>query len=92
MADALQRQQLGPGNLAGQHLGVAVGKQRISRTVNHQGRGGYLVKPPAGQLTLLGQCVVQHAGGHIVGAVNDPLHERAHVRLVEVTAMILRRP
>ena len=84
MADALQRQQFGMGNLADQRLGMTVGKQRIRRTVNHQGRCGDLVKPPARQLTLLGQRVVHHAGSHVVGAVNDPLHERAHVRLVEV--------
>ena len=79
MADARQRQQLGPGNLAGQRLGMAEGKQRISRAVNDQGRRGDLVQPPARQLTLLGHRVVRHAGGHIVGAVHDPFHERAHV-------------
>ena len=83
MADARQRQP-GAGNLAGQRLAVPVGKQGISRTVNHQGRGGDLVKPPARQLALFGQCVVRHAGGHVVGAVDDPRHERAYVRLVEV--------
>jgi len=84
MADARQRQQLGPGNLAGQRLGMAEGKQRISRAVNDQGRRGDLVQPPARQLTLLGHRVVRHAGGHVVGAIHDPFHERAHVCLVEV--------
>jgi hypothetical protein len=84
MADALQGQQLGPGNPAGQRLGMTVGKHRICRTVDHQGRRGDLVQPPARQLTLLGQCMVHHAGRHIVGAVDDLLHERAHVRFVEI--------
>ena len=79
MADAVQRQQLGTGDLAGQRLAMAEGKHRISRTVNHQGRCGDLVQPPARKLTLLGHRVVRHAGGHVVGAVHDPFHERAHV-------------
>ncbi len=63
---------------------MTVGEQGIYRPVNHQGRCGDLVKPPARQLTLLGQGVVHHAGRHVARAVDDPLHERAHVRLVEV--------
>jgi hypothetical protein len=43
MADALQGQQLGMGNLAGQGLAMTEGKQGICRTVDHQGRGGDLV-------------------------------------------------
>jgi hypothetical protein len=43
-----------------------------------------LVQPPACQLTLLGQCVVHHAGRHIVGAVDDLRHERPNARFAEV--------
>jgi hypothetical protein len=43
MADALQGQQLGMGNLPGQGLAMTEGKQGIRRTVDHQGRGGDLV-------------------------------------------------
>jgi hypothetical protein len=84
VADACQRQQLGAGNPAGQRLGVTEGEQRIGRAVDHQGRGGDLVEPAAGQLALLGQRVVRHAGRHVGGAVHDPGSERPHVRLVEV--------
>ena len=75
MADALQGQQLGMGNLAGQGLAMTEGKQRIGRTVDHQGRRGDLVKRSARLLTLIDQRVVRHAGGHVVGTVDDPLHE-----------------
>ena len=44
MADALQGQQLGMGNLAGQGLAMTEGKQRIGRTVDHQGRRADPVK------------------------------------------------
>ena len=84
MADALQGQQLGLGNPAGQRLAMTEGKQRIRRTVDHQGRGGDLVKPPARLLTVLDQRVVGHVGGHVGGAVDDPRHERAYVSLVEL--------
>jgi hypothetical protein len=84
MTDTFQGQQLGPGNPVGQRLGVTEGKQGIRRPVDYQGRCGDLVEPPARLLTLLGQGMVHHAGRHVVGAVDDPRHERAHVRIVEV--------
>ena len=77
MADPFQGHELGVGNLAGQRLAMAKRKQRIGRAVNHQGRGGDLVQPPAREFTLLGQRVVRHAGGHVVGAVHDPRHDAA---------------
>ena len=89
MADALQGQQLGMGNLAGQGLAMTEGKQRIGRTVDHQGRRGDLVKRSARLLTLIDQRVVRHAGGHVVGTVDDPLHELWHEFMAELRTVHL---
>jgi hypothetical protein len=47
VADALQRHQFGPGNPAGQCLGMTEGKHGIRRAVDDQGRRGDLAEPPA---------------------------------------------
>ena len=86
MADALQGQQFGTGNLAGQRLGMTVGKQGISRTVNHQGRCGDLVKPPADQLPLLGRVMPGHI--QVTRLLLDPLSDQDLDHLREVMTRV----